>query len=560
MNVKNIFIISFVASSIVLSSSHAMDEKNQKFEKSEYQQPLGLKAACLELLNKQEPTSEILPELFGFITSLSEPKLRLEILKELKPEVIEAASQDLVTFIKLAITNNMASGQTSVEQELIKYLSAVDLKPILDDYAIIFNKDLNSIIKGLLIDKLSDKASHDKLIALLHNQQTPHELKCALVENVPALLKIKYARDLMMQGPVTETFVEKVVSLCKIDPYMIDLLIADTVFFGDNKLLLTNFFIDEHKKHLMNNAFIARLEPTEFLDNGKHQDSSYKVTLHTNKIMVSSVGQPESTFSFVPAKVPNWALSVPKEYLSLIRDSLTCANEGSLEGIHSLSSNGKLLITIFQDPKQQISFMFLVDMELKKSILNLLICHDDFLKIISCVSIDEHAQKVIIKTLDDKVYFIDLPYYMVNIGNDISSLEIASKQLSMMLLNYTYGYLEYDKLQAIVNGSIPRLAQLNTTMPYIKCFHSTIRSLGIRDEWQLDVLLKLPNDSIEKIRQSALVLERLMELKNFTTITQVREYFKVIIENALLFTQLTKTEQEILQLNEKTLNLFINFD
>lgn len=332
MNLKNIFILISLAM-VPLSALHSMEEKNPRDEKNKNEeevvvrQPLGLKAACLELYSKQNVPDNILPEsllprTLSFITSSSEPRLRLEILKKLRPEVIEAGAEGLASFVIDQIVNNLASEQTGVEQELIKRLPADQLEPIVD---IIFNEELNVIIKILLINKLSAEfcqKHNDRLIALFQDQETPHDVKCALFENVPALLKIKYARDLMEHGVVTETLIEKVGDLCAVDPCLVDLVITNRIFSSQNEQLFIDYFIKKHRNHLATNALLPDLV-YEFnvlkslLDeSSKLQENLYRVQMDENrKIEAYKKDQAEPLFSFTSVtSAPDWGLSkVPSE-------------------------------------------------------------------------------------------------------------------------------------------------------------------------------------------------------------------------------------------------------
>lgn len=556
--------ILFSLASILFSHLHGMEKEN-KSEKSakvvieKCMQPLGLKAACLELYSKQNVPDNILPNsllprTLGFITSASHhPKLRLEILKELKPEIIEAAAEDLVFFVRDQIVKNLASEQTEIERELIKRLPIQKLEPIVDNLDFIFNAKLNATIKILLINKLSPEFCQkhtDKLIALFNDQETPHEIRCALFERIPELLNIKHARDLMLAGPVSENLITSVGEICKHDKDLISLWLNNIpAIHTDNQNLLKQYFIDRLKDHLASNLLWDSkfcLKKSSLANILENEESIYNATISTGGIItIRKIDSEETLFNYQIPLFARWAVTQQVKLIyhqhcpeftikDLVQDLYSFDVDVPTKGLCSLSSDGRFLAILFEGDNGS-KLITIVDLIYAKTKVNSIIDSDSDnttkkIKIITNIK----KPKIVIQNSDNKIEELLLPVTIFS--NQRTELQdVLSEFLALSEANDITMLSNINPICSVLEGGYYSIAS--------KCELDDLKAL---QSLALDSRHRRHRDLVGYLDK---LLEKLESRYQVIGVEELVKRLKLIINQAEQFDSLNEKQKAMLELN-----------
>lgn len=346
-----------------------------------------------------------------------------------------------------------------------------------------------------------------------------------------------------------------IIILCKIDTMLINLLIVNTKFYGENERLLTNYFINEHRKHLVKHAFCTRFEQgtdedTEFWNTYQQAENAYRTKLYNNKIIISNAND-EQPIVLDQSVVPDWGFTIATtDLLEQARAEVAIPADLSIEGISCLSPNGQLLATIFHHPTQPLRFLFIVDIEKKANVLSLVVAHEisiDSVILLKRLAINEQTKKIMIQNIEDETYYIQLPYVIFDY-NDFT-LEMAAIQMGGILANYSPGFVPFDQVKEAIQISY-HADSANGDVDVIIA--------------QLSIFLGLSNDNLSKLHIVKLMYQRICKNKNIiiegisTIAPELKKYFEIIIENLLLFADLTEVQKQGLESNQKMFELFLS--
>lgn len=206
-----------------------------------------------------------------------------------------------------------------------------------------------------------------------------------------------------------------------------------------------------------------------------------------------------------------------------------------LEGINCVNADGKFLVAIFQHPANLLKFLFIINMDTQKPIISMVIVSSfqEFSRV-QLHTTDIGINRVIIKNASSAEMYIELPSTIFNYDNH--TLEAVGAQFESVIKHLPQGYLCDNDLKNAIELYVP----------HSKNYNLKLNIVAKRD--------KLLEDK-EKINISYARMKMLKE-KNLSTNEQLKEHFKVVIQNLDLFEgRLTEMQKYELSINKKYLDL-----